>query len=192
MRRIINSTYISLDGVIQNPQDWPDNGIEPDGTSVKMQTDLLLACDAVLMGGRTYPGFAAAWMARSGDPYSDRINEMTKYVVSGTLRDPDWNNTTVISSDPIPSIRRLKQQPGHDIVQYGFGQLSYALLEHGLLDELRLWVHPLFIGRAAPADLLFRPSATTQLELADTLALNTGTVILTYRMPPAQQTTTTQ
>src|SRR5215472_8352714 len=84
VRRIINSTYISLDGVIQNPQDWPDNGIEPDGTSVKMQTDLLFACDAVLMGGRTYPGFAAAWMARSGDPYSDRINEMTKYVVSGT------------------------------------------------------------------------------------------------------------
>src|SRR6266702_326896 len=83
-------------------------------------------------------------------PYSDRINSMTKYVVSSTLRDPEWNNTTVISGDPIAAIRRLKEQPGQDIVQYGFGQLSYALLEHGLLDELRLWVHPLFVSQATP------------------------------------------
>ena len=183
MRRIINSTYISLDGAIQDPQDWPGNGIEPDGTGLKVQTDLLFACDAVLMGGRTYPSFAAAWTARSGDPMSDRINSMTKYVVSSTLRDPEWNNTTVISGDVITEIRRLKEQPGLDIVQYGFGQLSYALLEHGLLDELRLWVHPLFVGQATSADLLFRPSATAQLKLADTLALNTGIVILTYRIP---------
>src|SRR6266851_1474628 len=128
MRRIINSTYISLDGVIQDPQDWPDNGIEPDDTGLKVQTDLLFACDAVLMGGLTYPAMAAAWMARSGDPYSDRINSMTKYVVSSTLRDPEWPNATV-------------------------------------------------------ADLMFRPTATAQLDLAGTLALNTGTVILTYRAP---------
>jgi dihydrofolate reductase len=183
VRRIINSTYISLDGVIQDPQVWPGNGIEPDGTGLKVQTDLLLACDALLMGGHTYPAFAPAWMARSGDPMSDRINSMTKYVVSSTLRDPEWNNTTVISGDPIAEIRRLKEQPGQDIVQYGFGQLSYTLLEQGLLDELRLWVHPLFVGKASSADLLFRPSATAQFELIDTLALNTGTVILTYRAP---------
>ncbi|GIH15817.1 dihydrofolate reductase family protein [Rugosimonospora africana] len=183
MRRIINSTYITLDGVIQDPQDWPDNGIKPDGTGGTVQTDLLFACDAVLMGARTYPGFATAWMARSGDPYSDRINSMAKYVVSSTLRDPEWNNTSVISGDPIAEIRRLKEQPGQDIVQYGFGQLSYALLEHGLLDELRLWVHPMFVGRATTTDLLFRPSVTTQFELADTLVLNTGIVILTYRLP---------
>ena len=183
MRRIINSTYISLDGVIQDPQVWPGNGIEPDGTGLKVQTDLLFACDAVLMGGHTYPTFAPAWMARSGDPMSDRINSMTKYVVSSTLRDPEWNNTTVISGDPIAEVRRLKEQPGLDIVQYGFGQLSYTLLEQGLLDELRLWVHPLFVGKASSADLLFRPSATAQFELTDTLALNTGTVILTYRLP---------
>ncbi len=148
MRRIINSTYISLDGVIQDPQDWPGNGIEDDGTGGKVQMDLLSGCDALLMGGRTYPG-----------------------------------NTTVISRDPIDAIRRLKEQPGLDIVQYGFGQLSYALLEHGLLDELRLWIHPLFVGRATADDLIFRPAATAQLELASTLALNTGTVILTYRVP---------
>jgi dihydrofolate reductase len=183
MRRIINSTYISLDGVIADPQDWPDNGIEPDGTGGKVQTDLLFACDGLLMGARTYPGMASAWMARSGDPFSDRINAMTKYVVSSTLRDPEWNNTTVLSGDPIAEIACLKDQPGQDIVQYGFGQLSYALLEHGLLDELRLWVHPLFVGGATAADLLFRPAATAQLQLAGTLALDTGTVILTYRVP---------
>ena len=183
MRKIINSTYITLDGVIGDPQDWPGNGIEPDGTGGKIQLDLLFGCDALLMGARTYPGMAAAWMARSGDPYSDRINSMTKYVVSSTLRDPEWNNTTVLSGDPIAEIRRLKEQPGLDIVQYGFGQLSYTLLEQGLLDELRLWVHPLFVGKASSADLLFRPSATAQFELTDTLALNTGTVILTYRLP---------
>jgi dihydrofolate reductase len=129
---------------------------------------------------------STAWMARSGDPFSDRFNAMAKYVVSSTLRDPEWNNTTVISGDPIAEIRRLKEQPGQDIVQYGFGQLSYALLEHGLLDELRLWVHPLFVGRATPDDLIFRPTATAQLELAGTLALNTGIVILTYRVPSGQ------
>ena len=185
MRHIINSTYISLDGVIQDPQDWPDNGIEGDGTGLKVQTELLFGCDAMLMGGRTYPPFSAAWMARSGDPFSDRMNSMAKYVVSSTLTDPEWNNTTVISRDPIAAIRRLKEQPGQDIVQYGFGQLSYALLEHGLLDELRLWVHPLFVGRATRDDLMFRPTATAQMELAGTLALNTGIVILTYRVPSA-------
>ena len=101
MRKIINSTYITLDGVIQDPQDWPGNGIEPDGTGAEVQTDLLLACDAVLMGARTYDGMAAAWMARSGDPYSDRINTMAKYVVSTTLADPEWHNTTVIGRRPV-------------------------------------------------------------------------------------------
>ena len=136
MRKIINSTYITLDGIIGDPQDWPGNGIEDDGTGLKVQLDLLFGCDALLMGARTY------------------------------------------------EIRRLRAQPGQDIVQYGFGQLSYALLEHGLLDELRLWVHPLFVGRATADDLIFRPAATAQLELDNTLALNTGTVILTYRVPP--------
>jgi dihydrofolate reductase len=183
MRKIINSTYITLDGVIQDPQDWPGNGIEPDGTGMKVQLDLLFGCDALLMGARTYPGMAAAWMARSGDPYSDRINTMAKYVVSSTLTEPEWPNTTVIGGDVIGEIRRLKEQPGQDIVQYGFGQLSYALLEHGLLDELRLWVHPLFVGRATTDDLMFRPTATAQMELTGTLVLNTGIVILTYRVP---------
>jgi dihydrofolate reductase len=116
-------------------------------SSLKVQTDRLFACDAGLMGGRTYlPGLRCGVDGRSGDPTSDRINSMTKLVVSSTLRDPKWNNTTIISGDPVAAIRRLKEQPGQDIVQYGFGQLSYALLKQGLLDEPRLWVHPLFVS----------------------------------------------
>jgi dihydrofolate reductase len=181
MRRIINSTYISLDGAIQDPQDWPGNGIESDGVGLKVQTDLLFACDAVLMGARTYPGFAQAWMGRSGDPYSDRMNSMAKYVVSSTLRDPEWNNTTVLSGDPVDEIRRLKEQPGLDIVQYGFGQLSFALMEQGLLDELRLWVHPFFVGKGGPADLLYRSTAASMFELLDAITLTSGMVVLSYR-----------
>jgi dihydrofolate reductase len=181
MRRIINSTYITLDGVIQDPQDWPGSGIASDGTGETIQVDLLMACDALLMGGKTYPGMASAWLARSGDPYSDRINSMPKYVASSTLRDPEWPNTTVLTGDVIDEIRKLKALPGKDIVQYGFGSLSFALLEHGLLDELRLWVHPLFMGTAKADDLLFRATATARFDLVESQALNTGIVVLTYR-----------
>ena len=181
MRKIINSTYISVDGVIENPQDWPPSTV-PDERSGRIQTDLLFACDAVLMGRRTYEGFAPAWSARSGDPYSDRINAMEKYVVSSTLRDPEWNNSTVINGDVVGEIARLKQQPGKDIVQYGFGVVSYALLAAGLIDELRLWVHPFFVGRGGSQDLLFRETPLTMLELIDTTQLNSGLVILNYRV----------
>ena len=180
MKRIINSTYISLDGVIENPQDWP--GLPDDGTFGRIQSELLFACDAVLMGRRTYEGFAPVWTARSGDPLSDRINSMSKYVVSTTLTDPKWTNTTVIADDVVAEVTKLKQEPGQDIVQYGFGQLSYALLAHGLLDELRLWVHPLFVGHGGPSDLLYRDSDLTQLELVATQPLTSGIVVLTYRI----------
>jgi dihydrofolate reductase len=83
------------------------------------------------MGRRTYDGFAPVWPTRSGDPISDHINAMPKYVVSTTLTDPEWNNTRVIDGDAAAEITRLKQAPGKDIVQYGFGVLSRLLLEHG-------------------------------------------------------------
>src|SRR5919206_2472667 len=152
MRRIINSTHITIDGVVEGPHLWPSLGRPGDERAGQIQTDLVLSCDAMLMGRRTYDGFAPVWPTRSGDPVSDHINAMPKYVVSATLTDPQWTNTTVINGDPIDAIRRLKEADGKDIVQYGFGQLSYALLENGLLDELRLWVHPLFVGVAAAED----------------------------------------
>ena len=180
MRKIINSTYISLDGVIANPQDWPSLGVEDDSGAI--QTELLLSCDALLMGRRTYEGFAPVWPTRSGDPYSDHINGMAKYVVSSTLRDPEWTGTTVIGGDPVAEITRLKEQPGKDIVQYGFGRLSYTMLEHGLLDEFRLWVHPFFVGGGGPEDLLFRSGPGAGFELTDTRPLKSGIVILSYRV----------
>jgi dihydrofolate reductase len=179
-RKIINSSYISLDGVIENPDQWP--AIGSDSSSYGIQTDLLMSCDAVLMGRRTYDAFVPVWRNSSGDPFSDRINNMSKYVVSNSLRDPEWANTTVLHGDVVAQIRQLKEQPGHDIVQYGFGPLSHLLLEHGLLDELRLWVHPVFVGTAGPDDLLFRVGKPVVWELADTRPLSNGIVILSYRL----------
>jgi dihydrofolate reductase len=180
MRRIINSTYVSLDGVVELPHLWPTIERPSDERAGQIQTDLLLACDAVLMGRRTYEGFAPAWQARSGDAYSDRINTMPKYVVSTTLEDPQWANTRVIARDVADAIAKLKTEPGQDIVQYGFGSVSTLLMEHGLLDELHLWIHPLFVGKGTADDLLFPKGPETQFQLTDALPLKSGMVVLTY------------
>ena len=179
MRKLINSTYVSLDGVIQNPQDWPSLGSFTDEGD-KLQTDLLVASGAVVMGRHTYEGFAPVWSARSGDAASDRMNAMPKYVASTTLKDPSWNNTTVIAEDAINRIAELKHDSGGDLVQYGFGSLAYGLLEAGLVDELRWWVHPFFVGAATTDDLLFRPAAPATFGLADVTRLSSGIVILRY------------
>jgi dihydrofolate reductase len=88
----------------------------------------------------------------------------------------------VISDDPVAAIRDLKQQPGMDIVQYGFGPIAHSLMQHGLIDELRLWVHPLFVGRGGPDGLIHREGPATLLHLVDTRTLKNGNVILTYRL----------
>jgi len=181
MRKIINSTYITLDGVIEGPHLWPSLGRPNDERAGQIQTDLLVACDALLMGRRTYDGFAPIWPTRSGDPYSDHINAMPKYVVSTTLKGPEWNNTHVIDGDVVAEITRLKQAPGKDIVQYGFGVVSRLLLEHGLLDELRLWVHPLILGSGSPSDLLFGAAPAVCFHLTDTTTLSDGVIILSYQ-----------
>jgi dihydrofolate reductase len=139
-----------------------------------------MACDGVLMGRRTYEGFAPVWQMRSGDPYSDRINTMPKYVVSTTLKDPDWSNTSVISDDVASAISQLKKLPGQDIVQYGFGAVSTLVMEHGLLDELRLWIRPLFVGQGTRDDILFAKGPPTQFDLTDSISLKNGITILSY------------
>jgi dihydrofolate reductase len=180
MRRIINSTYITLDGVVEGPHLWPSLGRPGDERADQIQTDLLLSCDALLMGRRTYEGFAPVWPTRSGDPASDHINTMPKYVVSTTLTNPQWANTQVIDGDVADAIKRLKQEPGKDIVQYGFGPLARLLLEHDLLDELRLWFHPLILGAGSPSDLLFGAAPAVGFRLADATPLSNGIVILSY------------
>jgi dihydrofolate reductase len=179
MRRIINSTFISLDGAVENPHLWPQ--LEGPGGG-DLQTDLLLSCDAVLMGRRTYEGFAAVWPDRAGSTYADHLNAMRKYVASTTLTDPRWHNTTVISGDIAGEIAWLKEQPGRDIVQYGFGPVTYTMLAHGLLDEVRFWLHPLFIG-SGTGDLLARATTPTRLTLAGVTTLGNGIVVLAYRIP---------
>jgi dihydrofolate reductase len=180
MRRIINSTYITLDGVIEAPQDWPSGRHLDDGRGGEIQTELLLSCDALLLGRRTYEGFVPVWTAMSGDPYSDHINAMEKWVVSSTLSDPRWNNTKVISGDVAAELERRKGEDGRNIVQYGFGPVTDLLLAHGLLDELRLWVHPFILGSGNVSDLLFRPDRASNFELADATPLPSGIVVLTY------------
>jgi len=150
MRRIINSTYITLDGAVQDPHLWPSLGKEGSDKHFEIQNELLQSCDAVLMGRRTYDGFAAVWPTRSGDSLSDRISSMQKYVVSSTLRSPAWNNTMVIGRDLVAEVTALKRQSGKDIVQYGLGPVSFTLIDNGLIDEVRLWVHPIILGRDGP------------------------------------------
>lgn len=181
MRRIVNSTYISLDGVIENPQDWPSGHHQDDGGALRLQTELVEGSEVLLMGRRTYEGFAPAWSARSGDPISDKFNAMEKWVASTSLTAPDWNNTTVLPGDAVTEIKARKEAPGGDIVQFGFGELSYALMEGDLIDELRLWIHPFFVGEAVAQDLLFRPGRQTVFDLAETTPLASGIVVLTYR-----------
>jgi dihydrofolate reductase len=180
MRRIVNSTYVTLDGVIENPQNWPSvGGFSAEGNQI--QTELLERCDAVLMGRHTYDIFAPVWSTRAGDPLSERMNALPKYVVSTTLRDPDWHSTIVIDHDPIEAIGQLRRQSGADIVQYGFGPLSHTLMAAGLLDELRLWLHPFFVGTGTTSDLLYRAGSSNSFELAGSTSLDSGIVILTYR-----------
>jgi dihydrofolate reductase len=179
LRSIINSTYITLDGAIEHPETWPSmGGFSDDGNRVQLA--LLQQCDTVLMGRRTYESFAPVWSAMPSNPLSDRMNTLPKYVVSSTLSAPDWNNTTVIATDPIEAIRELKGSDGADIVQYGFGPLTRALLAARLLDELRLWVHPFFVGSDNADDYIHRPGTTGRFTLDNTTTLENGVIILRY------------
>jgi dihydrofolate reductase len=180
MRQLINSTYITLDGVVEGPHLWPPlkGGSSDEGDTI--QTDLLQACDIVLMGRRTYDVFAPVWSSRSGDPYSDRINTMRKVVVSNTLCDPQWENTQVIAGDVVGRIRRLKDEDGGHIVQYGIGDVSRLLLAHGLFDQLRLWIHPQLVGPSDSSDLLCRPGTAMTFDLVDSRVLSNGIVLATY------------
>ena len=180
MRELVNSTYITLDGIVEHPENWPGlGGFSDEGN--KVQTELLQSCSAALMGRRTYDSFAEVWPTLTGEA-ADKMNSMPKYVASTTLTNPTWNNTHVIAGDLVAAVRQLKEEAGDDIVQYGFGPTTRTLIAAGLLDRLRLWVHPFFVGNAAADDLLYRDTPVTHFDLVDTTALGSGIVILDYRL----------
>jgi dihydrofolate reductase len=184
MGRIVVTEFISLDGVIEDPggaEDYRHSGWAfetnrgEDGDKFKL--DETAASDALLLGRRTYEGFADAWPSREGE-FADKFNNMPKYVVSSTLKDPEWTNSTVIGTDLPVEVSRLKQEHDGDIVVHGSAQLVQALVEEGLVDELRLMVFPVVLG--AGRRLFGETSDKRPLRLSDSKIVGDGVAILTY------------
>jgi dihydrofolate reductase len=174
VRRIIESTLLSLDGVIGDPHIWASERFDQEARDGALAQ--LRVSGGMLMGRRTYEIFSGLWPRQSGD-YADAINGIRKYVFSSTLENPEWSNTTVIRGDVAVEAERLKREDGGDLVMYGHGPVGETLLEHGLLDELSFAVYPLFVGHGTP---LRRDGAIATLELVATRTLGTGVVVLTY------------
>lgn len=176
MRKIIVSTFVTLDGVFESPEKWSLDYFDEE--AAKFADEQLFAADALLLGRETYKGFAEAWPSRTGD-FADKINSMAKYVVSTTLAEPlAWHNSTLIQDNVVQAASRLKEQPGQDILIYGSGHLSNTLLQHGLIDEYRLWVVPVIWGSGKR---IFDGLDTLTLELAAAKPLPSGTVILSHK-----------
>ena len=184
MGRIVVTEFISLDGVIEDPggsEDYKYGGwsfeINRGDEGDKFKLDEALESQALLLGRRTYEGFASAWPSRDGE-FADKFNSMPKYVVSSTLKDPEWTNTTVISDDLASEVGRLKQDIDGDIVVHGSAQLVQALVEEGLVDELRLMVFPVVLGDGKR--LFGETSDKRPLGLSDSKVVGDGVAILTY------------
>jgi dihydrofolate reductase len=178
MRHLINSTYVTLDGLIGDLERWHFGYM--DAAAEKVAGDLLAGADALLLGRRTYEGFAAVWPTRTGE-LADKVNSMRKYVASTKLETADWNNSEIISGDLAGTVAEIKSQPGGHIVSYGIGPVAQTLMEHGLLDEIRLWLHPVLVGSVGTGEWLFREGNAATLTLLNTQVLDTGVVILSYR-----------
>ena len=154
MSKLVVSEFVTLDGVMEDPggSEGFDRGgwafkFERGPEGDKFKLDEALAADALLLGRKTYEGFAEAWPSRTDEiGFADKMNTMPKFVVSTTLDEPEWNNSTVIKGDVAAEISRLKQQPGQDLLVYGSGKLVGTLLQHDLVDELRLMVFPVVLG----------------------------------------------
>lgn len=172
MRKLVESTFVTLDGVIENPQNWspPYWDDEHAGYASK----LLWAADALLLGRKTYEVFAEAWPPRAGaNEYTDRINALPKHVASRTLTDTTWN-ATVLDGDAPEAVAKLKEQPGQNLLKFGTGELDRTLLEHKLLDEFHFWVFPVLAGGG---ERLIDGIDTTHLELLDTSRFKSGIVV---------------
>lgn len=184
MGRIVVTEFVSLDGVMEDPggaesfkhSGWSFQIDRGEGMTFKLEETM--ATDALLLGRVTYEGFAEAWPQRDGE-FADKINAIPKYVVSSTLQDPEWNNSTVLDGDLAANVSMLKGKYDGDIVVHGSARLVQGLIEKDLIDELRLMVFPVLLGSGTR--LFGETSDLKRLQLLDTKTVGDGVLILTYR-----------
>ena len=188
MGRIVVTEFVSVDGVMEDPGGvegfehggWAFETVRGEGEQFKLEE--ARDSDALLLGRVTYQGFAEAWPSRDGE-FADKFNSMPKYVVSSTLQAPEWNNSTVLGGDVVQEVSKLRQESDGNIVVHGSGQLAQTLVEHDLVDELRLMVFPIVLG--AGKRLFGDTSAKKRLRLTDSKTVGDGVTILIYQ--PAGQ-----
>jgi dihydrofolate reductase len=174
MRKLIESTLVSLDGITEAPEQWA--GFDAEDTTLSLTQ--LGNYDAFIMGRATYENFYANWAHTSGSPYIDLINAMPKYIASRSLTETAWN-ATLLGPDPSSAIARLKDQPGKDLIKYGTSRFDDTLVRDHLIDEFRFWIRPVVAGAGRR---LFEDVDTSglHLRLTDQRRLDNGSVILTY------------
>ncbi len=184
MRKVIVSEFITLDGVMEDPggADHFERGgwafqFERGPEGDKFKLDEVMEAGALLLGRKTYEGFAAAWPSRTGE-FADKMNGMSKYVVSNTLDHAGWNNTTIIKGNVAEEVAKLKAAPGQDILIAGSGQLVHTLMEHNLIDEYRLMVYPVILGKGQR--LFEAENSQLALELVEAKPVGSGIIILVY------------
>jgi len=187
MAKIIISENVTLDGVVQDPTG--DEGFRVGGWFSQVENrdredwagvelDEARGAEALLLGRRTYEFFAARWPTRSGQ-WADRLNSLPKYVVSATLQDPNWNNSTVLTGDLVDQVSTLRRKVNGDIIVYGSFQLVHTLIEHDLVDELRLMIYPFVLG--AGERLFGETSGMKHMRLISTRTVGNGVAFLTYQ-----------
>jgi dihydrofolate reductase len=184
MGRIVVTEFVSLDGVMEDPggaESFKHGGwtfeINRGDEGDKFKLDEALSSEALLLGRVTYEGFAEAWPSREGE-FADKFNTMPKYVVSSTLEEPEWTNSTVLKGDLAEEVAKLKEAHDGDIVVHGSAQLAQALIDHDLVDELRRMVFPVVLGSGKR--LFGDMGDKKRLQLVDSKTVGEGVAILTY------------
>jgi dihydrofolate reductase len=185
MGRIVVTEFVSLDGVMEDPggsENFAQGGwsfkISRGDEGDKFKLDETFASEALLLGRVTYEGFAEAWPSRDGE-FADKFNNMPKYVVSSTLAAPEWKNSTVLKGDLVEEVEKLKREQDGDIVVHGSARLVQTLIEHDLVDELRLMVYPVVLGGGKR--LFGETSDKKPLRLVESKVVGDGVSILIYR-----------
>ena len=184
MRKIVVSEFVTVDGVMEAPEKWQKYSWgENEGEhnqEEKYKSDELFGAGALLLGRVTYELFAGYWpTATEEGKGADRMNDIPKYVVSTSLKELEWKNSTLINGDVAEEVSKLKRQSGGDILVYGSAALVNALMQHDLVDEYRLMVHPVVVGSGKR--LFAEGSDLSVLELVDTKPFPSGNVVLTYQ-----------